>query len=83
MRNWLGLSNLPQPPKIKPPASTGGLVKSGHAEVVADKNSGGVKWLTFGANDDIGIPMVINEPLSFPPSMFKIGAKIIILEEPK
>jgi len=71
---------VPPVPKVKSTVPIKGLVNTGHAEVVRDKKSGGVKWLTFGAGEDIGIPLAINEPISFPPTMFKIGTRIDILE---
>lgn len=72
---------MPPKPKVKSPVPTSGLVSTGHAEVVYDKDTKGVKWMTFGAGEDIGIPLVVNEPLSFPPTMFKIGTRIDILED--
>jgi len=34
-------------------------------------------------NDDIGQPFEINQPLSFPPTMFKVGTRIEIFEDTK
>ena len=69
-------SNPPQPPQ--PPK---GLIKTGHAIIVPDKASGGVKWHTFGAGDEIGESLDLNAPLVFPPTAFQMGTRIEIFEE--
>ena len=73
-----------QHPQSSPqPEPQNGIVRSGHAVVVTDKETGGVKWHSFGMNDDIGQPFEINQPLSFPPTMFKVGTRIEIFEDTK
>jgi hypothetical protein len=76
IKRWKKLLTPPNPP-----VPTSGIVRTGRAEVVLDKETGGVKWHTFGPNDNIGESMKINEPLSIPPSLFAVGSYIEIFED--
>ena len=58
-----------------------GIQRTGRAEVVRDVKSGGVKWHTFGPNDDIGHNMEINESLVLPPTAFQVGTFVEIFED--
>lgn len=63
------------------PVPTSGIVRTGRAEVVRDKETNGVKWHTFGPNDAIGESLKPNEALSIPPTMFAVGSYIEIYED--